>query len=343
MTASNGKTLNVGFIGAGSRATGAHYPVATRLHREGAVRLQAICDLNAERLNKAGDKFSIERRYTDYRRMLDEVELDALYIIMPAQYSLQLILDALNAGKHVLVEKPPAMNSADMETMATAAERNQRVTAVCFQRRIAPVAQEVRRMVLERGPITMCIGEFHKNNLDKDGPSLGVSTLLDDIIHAVDFVRYMCGGEHTEVHAFQDMLFTDWRNSYNGLIRFSTGAVGFVSGNRASGARMLRFEVHGKGIGAEIDMPESARIWTSKKDPLVITGAQLTNSDNEKDYEGTLHIHREFLDAIHEGRQALTNFRECVGTMRLVEALEGGPYDASARHGGRIARVPVLA
>jgi hypothetical protein len=52
----------------------------------------------------------------------------------------------------------------------------------------------------------------------------------------VDFVRYMCGGEHTEVHAFQDMLFTDWRNSYNGLIRFSTGAVGSVSGNRASGA-----------------------------------------------------------------------------------------------------------
>ena len=335
--------LNVAFIGAGSRATGAHYPIARRLTKEGVVQLQATCDLNTERLNKAGDKFGIERRYTDYHRMLDEVDLDAVYVIMPPQYSLQIVLDCLNAGKHVLVEKPPAMSSGDLQLMADAAERNKRVTTVCFQRRIAPVAREVRRMVLERGPITMCIGEFHKNNLDKDGPSLGVSTLLDDIIHAVDFVRYMCGGEATEVHAFQDMLFTDWRNSYNGLIRFSTGAVGFVSGNRASGARILRFEVHGKGIGAEIDMPDSARIWTSKGDPLVITGAELTKSDNEKDYEGTLDIHREFVAAINEGREALTSFQECVGTMRLVEAMEGGPYDASIRHGGRIERVPVLA
>ena len=50
-----------------------------------------------------------------------------------------------------------------------------------------------------------------------------------------------------------------------------------------------------------------------------------------QDYEGTLHIHREFTAAIAERRLALTSFRECVGTMRLTEQLEGGPYDASER------------
>ena len=204
--------LNVAFIGAGKRATSAHYPAAMRLVADGTAQLQAICDLNVERLNGAGDKFGVERRFTDYHHMLAEVDLDAVYIIMPPQYSLPIILDALNAGKHVLVEKPPAMNVRDMETMAEAAERNRRVTAVCFQRRVAPVAQEVRRLVLERGPITMCIGEFHKNMLASKGPSLGVSTLLDDVIHAVDFVRYMCGGEATEVHAFRDAFFSERRN-----------------------------------------------------------------------------------------------------------------------------------
>jgi len=93
----------------------------------------------------------------------------------------------------------------------------------------------------------------------------------------------------------------------------------------------LRFEVHGKGIGAEIDMPESAGSWTSKGDPFVITGAQLANSRKEQDCEGTLHIHREFLAAIAEGRHALTSFRECLGTMHLVEALERDPYSAADR------------
>jgi len=141
----------------------------------------------------------------------------------------------------------------------------------------------------------------------------------------------MCGGEATEVHAFQDSFFADWRNCYNGLIKFSTGAVGFVSGNRSSGARILRFEVHGKGIGAEIDMPNSARIWAGKGDPLVISGAELTGATNPQDFEGTLHIHREFAAAITEGRQAMTSFQECLGTMRLIEQLEGGPYNAAER------------
>ncbi len=323
--------LNVAFIGAGRRATSAHYPAVTRLAQEGVVHLEAICDLNAERLNDAGERFGVERRFTDYRRMLVEVDLDAVYIIMPPQYSLSIIIDCLNAGKHVLVEKPPAMNVPDMEAMVAAAERNERVTAVCFQRRVAPVAQAVRRLVLERGPITMCIGEFHKNMLNAKGPSLGVSTLLDDIIHAVDFVRYMCGGEAQEVHAFRDAFFADWRNCYNGLIKFTTGAVGIVSGNRSSGARILRFEVHGKGIGAEIEMPHRARIWAGKDEPLVLTGAELAQSENVQDYEGTLHIHREFAAAITEGRPALTSFQDCLGTMRLVEQLEGGPYSAADR------------
>jgi predicted dehydrogenase len=333
--------LRVGFIGAGGRATSGHYPVVTRLDRDGVVRLQAICDLNVERLAAAGDRFGIERRYTDYHRMLADVDLDAVYVIMPPQFALPIVVDCLNAGKHVLVEKPPAMSARDLETMAAAAERNRRVTAVCFQRRVAPVAQEVRRLVLERGPITMCMGEFHKNMLNAKGPSLGVSTLLDDVIHAVDFVRYMCGGEATEVHAFRDAFFADWRNCYNGLIKFSTGAVGIVSGNRSSGARVLRFEVHGKGIGAEIDMPNSARVWTGKGDPLVLTGAVLTGASNVQDYEGTLHIHREFAAAIAEGRPALTSFQECLGTMRLIEALEGGPYSAADRPAR--AEVPVMA
>lgn len=315
--------LNVGFIGAGRRASQAHYPAIARLED---VSLEAVCDLDIPRMSGIADRYSVPGRYTDYARMLAEADLDAVYIIMAPQFLLPIVLDCLAAGKHVFVEKPPAMNARDLETMVAAAERGGRLTAVCFQRRFARVAEEVRRLVLERGPVTLCQGEFHKNLLAKEGPDYGVSTLLGDIIHAVDFVRYMCDGEAVEVHAFQDRFFADWMNCYNALVRFSGGAVGIISGNRSSGGRLLRFTVHGRGIVADIDMPEGARVWRDNdREPLVLTGAQLAGSADEQDYEGTLALHRHFVDCIKGNRQPLTSFQACLGTMRLVERMEGPP------------------
>jgi predicted dehydrogenase len=315
------KVVNVGFIGAGRRANNAHYPAVARIED---ARIAAICDLDSERLRQTADLYSVEGRYTDHRKMLDKADVDAVYIIMAPQLLLPLVLDCLNARKHVFVEKPPAMNGRDLETMIEAAQRQRRRTAVCFQRRLAPVAQEVRRRVLERGPVGLCLGEFHKNLLGQAGPDYGISTLLTDIIHAVDFVQYMCGGTATEVHAFQDQLFAAWKTSYNALIRFDNGAIGIVTGNRSSGGRVLRFEIHGRGIGAYIDMPSRAEILSDNApQPLVLTGAELVGSAVEQDYEGTLAVHRDFVDAIQSDRDPLTAFETCRETMRLVELMEG--------------------
>ncbi|HLZ09902.1 MAG TPA: Gfo/Idh/MocA family oxidoreductase [Chloroflexota bacterium] len=313
--------IKVGFIGAGRRATSAHYPAVARI---ADARINAICDLDADRLRQTADRYGVEGRYTDHRQMLEHADLDAVYIIMAPQLYLPLILNCLSAGKHVFVEKPPAMSVRDLETMIEAAQRRRRLTAVCFQRRLAAVTQEIRRQVLARGPVTLCLGAFHKNLLSDAGPGYGFSTLHDDIVHAVDFVCYMCGGEAVEVHAFQDRLFASWKNSYNALVRFDNGAVGMISGNRASGGRVLRFEVHGCGIGAYIDMPSRAEILVDNpKAPTVLTGAELVGSTDEQDYEGTLAVHRDFIDSIRLNRATLTSFETCLSTMRLVERMEG--------------------
>jgi predicted dehydrogenase len=313
--------IKVGFIGAGRRATSAHYPAVARIE---SARIEAICDLDPERLQRTADRYEVVGRYSDHRQMLAQADLDAVYIIMGPHLLLPLVLDCVNAGKHVFVEKPPAMNARDLETMIEAAQRQRRRTAVCFQRRLAPVAQEARRRVVERGPVTLCLGEFHKNLLHRPGPEYGVSTLHEDIVHAVDFVHYMCGGVATEVHAFQDRLFADWKNSYNALMRFDNGAVGIVSGNRSSGGRVLRFEVHGRGIGAYIDMPARVEILADNAErPTVLTGAELVGSTVEQDYEGTLAVHRDFVDAILSDRDPLTSFETCRETMRLIELMEG--------------------
>ena len=323
--------INVGFIGAGSRATGGHYPVVAQLHREGAVRWQSICDLDAARLDAARRRFDVAHAYADYRRMLDEVELDAVYVIMPPQYSLQIVLDCLDAGKHVLVEKPPATSGANLQRMSDAARRTRRVTAVGFQRRYSPVTQEVRRMVAERGPVTLCHGAFHKNKLLSPDPRPGASLLLDHIdhvIHAVDLVRYLCGGDATEVHVLRDTFFATWPNTYNAVMRFSSGAVGGLSASCSSASRVLRFEVHGKDIYAEMELPKKrgfiARVWADgSQEPKLITGETLSG-ERETDAIATRELHRSFVAAIENGGETPTSFEECLGTMRLVELLERG-------------------
>jgi predicted dehydrogenase len=87
---------------------------------------------------------------------------------------------------------------------------------------------------------------------------------------------------------------------------------------------MLRFEMHGKGISAYIDMPERAQVWIDNQpEPIVLTGADLVSSTNEQDYEGTLAVHRHFIECIEKNQEPLTSFQQCLGTMRLVEQMEG--------------------
>jgi hypothetical protein len=137
----------------------------------------------------------------------------------------------------------------------------------------------------------------------------------------------MCGGEPVETHIFRDRFFADWTTGYSALIRFSTGAVGSLLANCTSAGRLQRFEVHGRGIGAELEMPKGtgfvATVWEGRSElPQLVSGETLEGA-RETDATATRELHRSFVKAIETGGETLTSFDECLGTMRLVEALEG--------------------
>src|SRR5258708_39561735 len=119
--------IRLGFIAAGRRATNAHSPAVAGIAN---ARIDAICDLDGDRLRLTADQYGVERRYTDHHGLLEQADLDAVYIIMAPQLVLPLVLDCLNAGKHVFVEKPPAMSVPDLEAMIEVAQRQRRLTAV---------------------------------------------------------------------------------------------------------------------------------------------------------------------------------------------------------------------
>ena len=316
------KELKVGFIGAGGRARSAHYPTVPRLE---GVRLEAVAEMDEARMNEVAGKYGIPNTFhctaeKDHLRMLDEVELDAVYVIMGPEFMAGPALDMLNAGKHVFIEKPAGGNLEESQALLEAAQKNNVHCVVGFQRRYAAVTREAMRLVNERGAACMAMGEFHKHEgLDKDLSD----SLWDDICHVVDTVRFMIGSEAEEVHAYQDAHENGVRNSFNGLIRFANNAVGIITGQRASGGRYLRTELHGLGVSCYIRLPGDMEIYQDNSGPEPVTGAQITGNDpaDEASYGGVLTMHQEFADCIRSGETPSSDIRDAIKTSILVDRL----------------------
>ena len=315
--------LKAGFIGAGPRAMSAHYPSVYRLDE---VERVAVCELDQSKLEAAAAKYSIPSIFTDHGEMLDSVDVDIVYCVMNEKWLLQPALDCLKAGKHLFIEKPPGADSEETRQLLAAAEANDVYVMVGLQRRFAAVTREAVRRVADKGPVSLATTTFNKQQLGGDGKEFS-TTLWNDVVHIVDLLRYMAGGEASEVTAYRDCFGGESRNHYTALIRFDNGSTGVVFGNRASGGRVLRSELHGVGIGCYMKIPEEIEILEDNK-RRVLRGWEVDGVD-EKDvprYEGTLTMHEHFVDCVVNGKTPLTDLRDVIHSIDLVDRIEG-PLD----------------
>ena len=191
--------LRVGIIGSGGIAEGAHAPGYKALPDD--CELVACCDVRPERAEAFAERFDLAHWYTDYRELLTLPELDAVSVCTPPFMHRDATVAALDAGLHVLCEKPMAMNVAEAQDMVAAAERAGKVLTIGHQQRFSPAAQAVKRAVdagelgdiyyaktaalRNRGAPTW--GVFHIKQLNGGGP------LIDIGVHALDVTMWLMG------------------------------------------------------------------------------------------------------------------------------------------------------
>ena len=313
--------LKAGFIGAGGRSQGAHYPNVNRLEEQ--VEMFAVCELDEGRLNQVAKKYEFPHTFTDHRKMLDTVDLDVIYCVMNEKWVLQPALDCLNAGKHIFIEKPPGATSDETQQILDAAIANNVYAMVGFQRRYTAVTREAMRRVAAKGPVSLVTTTFNKQILGGDGKEF-TTTLWNDVCHVVDLTRYMAGGEPVEVTAYRDKFGSQSRNCYTALVRFDNNATGVVFGNRASGGRVLRSELHGVGIGCYMKIPEEIEIHEDNKRHVMggweVDGVEQNDVNR---YEGVLTMHEHFLDCVRNKRVPISDLRDVIHTVHLVDQIEG--------------------
>ena len=180
-------------IGAGGRATSAHYPSLKALE---GVEMVAVSELSEQRMADAADRFGIPGRYSDYREMIEKEEPDAVYAIMPPHHLYDIGATVMEMGCHLFIEKPPAMTTEQTRQMALIAQKHNVLTGVTFQRRFAPVIRYGKELCEKRGAVHSAVSTFYKNAVGGAPYYRGaIDILTSDAIHAVDTLRYLCGGE----------------------------------------------------------------------------------------------------------------------------------------------------
>lgn len=190
--------LKIGIVGCGGIANGKHMPALSRIPE---VEMVAFCDIIEERAQKAAGQYGVEgaRVCTDYKELLADASIDVVHVLTPNREHCAITVDALEAGKHVMCEKPMAKTAADARKMLEAARRTGKKLTIGYQNRYRDDSMFLKK-ACERGDL----GEIYfakAHALRRRGvPTWGVFTdeekqgggpLIDIGTHALDLTLWM--------------------------------------------------------------------------------------------------------------------------------------------------------
>jgi len=199
--------IKVGVIGTGGIGEYAHIK---ELKKCGSAEVLAVCDIDEARVKEIAERYSIPYRYTDYRDLLSRDDIDAVVISTPNISHYEIGIEAIKAKKHILCEKPLAMNVKEAKEMYEKAEETGIKHMVAFSYRFCPSAKFAKSLIDSNyiGKIFHISAEYNQSWLvDPNTPLVwrlikaqsGSGVLGDLGSHIIDLIRWMTGLEFESV------------------------------------------------------------------------------------------------------------------------------------------------
>lgn len=235
--------MNYALIGCGRIATN-HIKAAVN----NKLHIRAVCDVKPEAMEALLAKHGLEKdasikRYTDYRQMLTENEIELAAIATESGLHAQIAIDCIDVGVNVVIEKPMAMSMADAEEIIRRSQAKDVKVCACHQNRFNTAVQETRK-ALEQGRFgKLSHGSIHVRwNRNRDyyaqAPWRGTwaqdgGCLMNQCIHGIDLLRWMMGDEVEEVYGVTRRQFHDYLECEDvgmAVVKFKNGAIGTIEG-----------------------------------------------------------------------------------------------------------------
>jgi predicted dehydrogenase len=144
--------LRIGVIGLGEVAQVIHLPILETMvdHYE----IVAVCDISPGLVERIGERYRVDRRYTDPKELIAAGGLDCLLVLNSDEYHAECVVAGLEHGLDVLVEKPMCLSPREAQEIIAARDRSGKVVMVGYMRRFAPAFLEAGERLAELGPIT---------------------------------------------------------------------------------------------------------------------------------------------------------------------------------------------
>lgn len=192
----------IGVIGAGGFARSVLLPALSRTK----ANLVSVADINGVFAAQAVRKFGAGDAVSDYRRVLDDPAIQAVFILVGHHLHARFVCEALEAGKHVFVEKPLALNESELIQVEEAAARaTDRLIMVGFNRRFSPHVAKIKALLAGRAePICMNMtvnaGFIPPEHWVQD-PLRGGGRIIGEGCHFIDLLAFLAGSPVTAVSA----------------------------------------------------------------------------------------------------------------------------------------------
>jgi predicted dehydrogenase len=309
----------VGLVGAGNLARWVHLPILQKIR---GLELRAVCSASGARGLSYAKRFGAGYCCSDYDELLKDRDIDVVFILSRNQHHASQAVAALEAGKHVFVEKPMALSRDECRMIERAVRKSGRQLTVGFNRRFAPFYVEQKRCLTGRtAPVVV---NCRVNSPGISGaywmadPAIG-GAILGEACHFVDLMHWLLDSEPVAVSAYS--LPTGRRHPIgeNNLVasfRFADGSVGSLTyctvGSRTSGGE--RVEVFGEGIG----------VATEDFTRLEIRGSTRSARSRWWPAKGSEGLVRAFIQSVRDGSPPPVTVqdgsRATVGCLEMLES-----------------------
>ncbi len=325
-------TIRFGLIGCG-RVAPRHAQSIQQIHE---AELVAVADVKASRADHFSHEYGAAAHY-DHRALLERQDIDAVSICVPSGLHAPVVLDALEAGKHVLVEKPIALSLADADHMIEVAQARGLTLGVVLQNRYNSPMQMLRRAIDEGllGRLYLgnaCVRWYRPQSYYEDDwhgtVAMDGGALMNQSIHHIDALQWFMGPVQS-VSAYSATLAHQMEAEDVGVavLRFASGALATVEGSTLTWPQNLEGSVSIFGEHGSVQVGGTAlnrvTLWKVRgqlEQESEILTSQRVDPPSVYGYSHR-EVIRDFAEALLEERRPGTPGPEARKSLALVLAI----------------------
>jgi predicted dehydrogenase len=323
-----GKKLGWAIVGLGSLSINQILPAFAKCEKSKVV---AFVSGHPDKANKLALRYNVNPKsiynYQNYDSIKDNPEVDVIYIVLPNGMHAEYTIRGLQAGKHVLCEKPMANSSAECRQMIDAAKKADRKLMIAYRCHYEPYNKEAIRIARahELGPTQMILADAGFAAGDPAQWRLhkalsGGGSMMDIGIYALNAARYLTGEEPTEVNAMSftdrnDPRFKEVESNVIFQLRFPSGVIA-----NCSSSYSYFHQSHYRVMGTEARLEMDPATWYSGNRMWIERGNKIEQIELQEADHFALEMDH-MSDSVMQNKEPLTPGEEGLRDLTIIEAV----------------------